>query len=82
MEAGGRMARRGWTRWEWTRFLGTYHAKQEVTAKETSRLTLNTPRWVQAAVRRYNLGHGRSQYLGGYGALTDRRQGTLGKDPT
>ncbi|MFN4232047.1 helix-turn-helix domain-containing protein, partial [Thermus sp.] len=40
---------------ERTRFLAIYHAKRGLTAKEIARITLNTPRWVQATVRRYNL---------------------------
>ncbi|WP_240695483.1 helix-turn-helix domain-containing protein, partial [Thermus tengchongensis] len=40
---------------EKTRFQAVYHAAKGLSAKEIARITLQTPRWVHATVRRYNL---------------------------
>lgn len=40
---------------EKTRFQAVYHAARGLSAKEIARITLQTPRWVHATVRRYNL---------------------------
>ncbi|UZX16385.1 helix-turn-helix domain-containing protein [Thermus sp. PS18] len=58
---------------ERTRFLAVYHAKKGLTAKEIARITLNTPRWVQETVRRYN--------QEGPEALKDRRHRNPGARP-
>lgn len=58
---------------ERTRFLAVYHAKRGLTAKEIAKITLNTPRWVQATVRRYN--------QEGPEALEDRRHRNPGQRP-
>ncbi len=58
---------------EKARFLAVSHAKQGLTAKEIARITLNTPRWVQATVRRYN--------QEGAEALQDRRHRNPGPKP-
>jgi hypothetical protein len=55
------------------RFLAVYHAKRGLTAKGIARLIPNTPRWVQATVRRYN--------LEGPEALKDKRHQNPGQKP-
>jgi len=40
---------------EKTRFQAVYHAAKGLSAREIARITLQTPRWVHATVRRYNL---------------------------
>jgi tungstate transport system substrate-binding protein len=55
------------------RFLAVYHAKRGLTAKEIARIIPNTPRWVQATVRRYN--------LEGPEALKDKRHQNPGQKP-
>lgn len=55
------------------RFLAIYHAQRGLTAKEIARITLNTPRWVQETVRRYN--------QEGPESLRDRRHHNPGQKP-
>lgn len=55
------------------RFLAIYHAQRGLTAKEIAKITLNTPRWVQETVRRYN--------QEGPESLRDRRHHNPGQKP-
>jgi len=56
------------------RFLAVYHAKRGLTAKEVARIIPDTPRWIQATVRRYN--------QEGPEALKDKRHQTRGRSPS